>query len=127
MEYFCLHAIFVSISIMMETIIGMRRSFMNTDVAPKESWSSGDAYERYVGRWSRIVADEIIRWLNVGENRSWLDVGCGTGALSSTILATAHPNHVKGIDRSEAFVETARSRVNHPDVQFETGDAQSLS
>ena len=99
---------------------------MSTDVAPKENWSSGDAYERYVGRWSRVVAQEFIRWLNVRENRSWLDVGCGTGALSSTILATAHPNHVKGIDRSEAFVETARSRVNHPNVQFETGDAQSL-
>ncbi len=89
-------------------------------------WASGNAYERYVGRWSRNVAQEFIHWLNMQENCSWLDVGCGTGALSSTILATAHPNHVKGIDRSEAFVETARSHVNHPNVQFEVGDAQSL-
>ncbi len=99
---------------------------MSNDVAPKESWSSGDAYERYVGRWSRRVAQEFIRWLNVQENRAWLDVGCGTGALSSTILATAHPNHVRGIDRSEAFVETARSHVNDASVQFGIGDAQSL-
>jgi trans-aconitate methyltransferase len=127
MEYFCLRAVFVSIVIMMEILIGMRRSFMSKDIAPKESWSSGDAYERYVGRWSRIVAQEFIRWLNVQGNHSWLDVGCGTGALSQTILERTNPKNVKGIDRSEAFVETARSHVNHPNIQFETGDAQSLA
>lgn len=99
---------------------------MSTDVAPKESWSSGDAYERYVGRWSRLIAREFIDWLNVPEDRSWLDVGCGTGALSQTILELTNPKKVKGIDRSEAYVETARGRVNYPLAKFEVGDAQSL-
>jgi SAM-dependent methyltransferase len=53
-------------------------------------------------------------------------VGCGTGALSQTILSLANPKKVKGIDRSEQFIETARGRVNRPNVEFATGDAQAL-
>ena len=99
---------------------------MSSDVASHDTWSSGDAYERYVGRWSRLVAKEFIRWLAIPQDRQWLDVGCGTGALSQTILALTIPQKVKGIDRSEGFVNTARQRVNHPDVEFEVGDAQAL-
>jgi SAM-dependent methyltransferase len=99
---------------------------MGTNV-PGESWSSGDAYERYVGRWSRIVAREFIRWLAVPENKQWLDVGCGTGALSQIIFESQKPKSIKGIDRSEDHVKTARRNLNHPNAEFETGDAQSLS
>jgi len=53
-------------------------------------------------------------------------VGCGTGALSQTILNLAKPEKVKGIDRSENFIGTARSRVSHAKVEFDAGDAQSL-
>ena len=53
---------------------------------PKESWTSSDSYEPYVGRWSRLVAQEFIRWLAIPKDRKWLDVGSGTGALSQTIL-----------------------------------------
>jgi trans-aconitate methyltransferase len=99
---------------------------MGTNI-PGESWSSGDAYERYVGRWSRIVAREFIRWLAVPENKQWLDVGCGTGALSQIIFDLQKPKSIKGIDRSEDHVKTARRNLNHPTTEFETGDAQSLS
>jgi ubiquinone/menaquinone biosynthesis C-methylase UbiE len=50
-----------------------------------EVWASGDAYEPYVGRWSRLVAREFLAWLAVPPGQRWLDVGCGTGALSSTL------------------------------------------
>ena len=99
---------------------------MGTDVTSHDSWSSGDSYERYVGRWSRLVAKEFIRWLAIPENKKWLDVGCGTGALSQTILYLINPKQVKGIDRSEDYVKTARQRVNHSNAVFEVGDAQSL-
>jgi SAM-dependent methyltransferase len=46
--------------------------------------------------------------------------------LSQTILERTNPQNVKGIDRSEAYVETARGRVDYPIAEFETGDAQSL-
>jgi ubiquinone/menaquinone biosynthesis C-methylase UbiE len=96
------------------------------DKARHDVWASGDSYEQYVGRWSRMVAEEFIRWLAIPDDRQWLDVGCGTGALSQAILHLNNPKTVKGIDRSVQFVETARGRMNHPHVEFVSGDAQSL-
>ena len=93
---------------------------------PKEVWASGDSYESYIGRWSRPVAQEFIHWLAIPENSRWLDVGCGTGALSQAILEMANPEKVKGIDRSEGYVEFSRSRVSNPRAKFEVGNAQSL-
>jgi SAM-dependent methyltransferase len=106
--------------------IDRRKLFMSTDKARHDVWASGDAYEQYVGRWSCLVAKEFVRWLAIPEDRQWLDVGCGTGALSQTILTLANPQKVKGIDRSEEFINTARSRVTHTQVEFATGDAQDL-
>jgi SAM-dependent methyltransferase len=89
-------------------------------------WDSGDAYEPYVGRWSRLVAREFLEWLAVPPGRRWLDVGCGTGSLAETILALAAPREVVGIDPSPAYVAFARDRVNDARVRFEVGDAQAL-
>jgi len=100
---------------------------MSSKSSSKEVWASGDSYEPYVGRWSRLVAKEFIKWLALPENSEWLDVGCGTGALSQTILNIANPKKVKGIDRSDGYVEYARQKVNDPRAEFEVGDAQSLS
>ena len=91
-----------------------------------DRWSSGDAYEPYVGRWSRLVAQEFLRWLVVPPGSRWLDVGCGTGALSQTILTHATPDKVVGIDPSTAYILFARARVNDSRAGFEVGDAQAL-
>ena len=45
-------------------------------------WWSGDLYEPYVGRWSRLVARQLVAWLDAPAGLAWLDVGCGTGALA---------------------------------------------
>src|SRR5215216_3254740 len=90
------------------------------------AWNSGDAYEPYVGRWSRLVAREFLEWLAVAPGGRWLDIGCGTGALAETILALAAPSEVVGIDPSPAYVAFARDRVNDARVGFEVGDAQAL-
>ena len=99
---------------------------MGADVTAHDSWSSGDAYERFVGRWSRLVAQEFIRWLAIPEGKQWLDVGCGTGILSRRILEETNPKTVMGIDRSDGFVSFTRSRIGNPNARFETGDAQAL-
>jgi ubiquinone/menaquinone biosynthesis C-methylase UbiE len=72
------------------------------------------------------VAREFVSWLNVPTNRRWLDVGCGTGALSQTILGLAAPLSVKGIDRSAGYVAYARQQISDNRVQFGVGDAQAL-
>ena len=92
----------------------------------KEIWADGAAYERYVGRWSRLVARAFLSWLNVPAKGHWLDVGCGTGAFSQTILDSTAPGSVMGIDRSEFYVAFAREQVQDDRVRFEVGDAQAL-
>lgn len=86
-------------------------------------WSSGDAYEAYVGRWSRLVATEFVAWLGVPAGASWVDVGCGTGALTETVLRDAAPSSAVGVDPSLPFVAVARERVS---AAFVVGDARAL-
>ena len=93
---------------------------------PHETWASGNAYEPYVGRWSRLVARAFLDWLAVAPRSRWLDVGCGTGALSQTILHIAAPAHVKGIDRSEEHISYAQAHVQDRRASFDVGDAQAL-
>ncbi len=93
---------------------------------PRDAWNDASAYERYVGRWSRPVAVEFLAWLNVPHGRAWLDVGCGTGALSETILAHTEPSIVLGVDPSLEYVQGARSRVADPRARFEVGDGQRI-
>jgi SAM-dependent methyltransferase len=97
-----------------------------TSHEPKDMWASGTRYESYVGRWSRLVARQFLTWLDVPSDAQWLDVGCGTGALSQTILDTASPLAVLGIDSSEEYIEFAREQIQNPRVAFRLGDAQAL-
>jgi SAM-dependent methyltransferase len=89
-------------------------------------WATGSAYEPYVGRWSRLVARDFLGWLAVPPAKRWLDVGCGTGALTATIVAIASPAHVDAVDQSEGFVAYAREQVPDPRVRFSVADARAL-
>jgi SAM-dependent methyltransferase len=94
--------------------------------ADQRSWASGAAYEPYVGRWSRPVARTFVEWLDVEPGRLWADVGCGTGALTKTILDVAAPSSVEASDRSPAFIEYARAHVLDPRVVFGVADATAM-
>jgi SAM-dependent methyltransferase len=91
-----------------------------------ENWSAGDAYERYVGRWSRRVAREFLHSLALPDGLAWLDVGCATGQLTEVVLAECDPRTVVGLDSSAAFVSQARRAVGAAGVSFEVGDATGL-
>jgi len=93
---------------------------------PKEHWDSGNAYEVWVGRWSRKVALEFVDWLAVSRGATWGDLGCGTGALAECILRSTDPAGVLAIDRSDAYISEARRRVADIRARFEVADACAL-
>jgi SAM-dependent methyltransferase len=92
----------------------------------QQIWASGEAYEPYIGRWSRLVAREFVEWLEVPPSRRWLDIGCGTGALCEVILETATPIELVAVDPSEAYIEFARDRLTDRRARFLVGSAEHL-
>lgn len=94
--------------------------------AQHDAWQAGEAYDAFMGRWSRRIAPDFLDRLGVAEGADWLDVGCGTGALAAAILARCAPRGVLGIDPSEGFVAHARATVADPRASFAVGDARAL-
>lgn len=92
----------------------------------RAAWTSGDAYERWVGRWSRLIAARYVPWLQIPTGISWLDVGCGTGVVTEAVLRDAVPGRVVGVDHSQAYIAEAVRRVGRERVVFDVGDAQEL-
>ena len=78
---------------------------------PPAPQQPGDPYERYMGRWSRPLALRFLAWLAQRHGQRWLDVGCGTGALSTAILDHAAPTLVVGVDRSGEMLEAAKASL----------------
>jgi SAM-dependent methyltransferase len=99
-----------------------------TSPQPKDKWHDGGAYERYMGRWSRQLAPRLLAWLGPSPGLRWLDVGCGTGALSAAIADTCQPAALTGIDPSEGFLAAARQRLPAGTVLHRAGaDALPLA
>jgi SAM-dependent methyltransferase len=90
-------------------------------------FGDAEAYERFMGRWSRAVAPLLVDFTSLPAEGRILDVGSGTGSLAFAIAERKPQCHVLGIDPSEQYVGYANSRNPHKDrVSFETGDAQQL-
>lgn len=90
-------------------------------------FGNAEAYERFMGRWSRVVAPLLVDFTDVPDTGRVLDVGSGTGSLSFAIAERKPQCHVLGIDPSSEYIAYANSRNRFPDrVGFEVGDAQEL-
>lgn len=89
-------------------------------------FEQADAYERYIGRWSRQLTPGLVRWLGVPLQGKWLDVGCGTGSLTEAIIANAFPESVVGIDPSSSFVAKAAETLRDERASFRVGNAMAL-
>jgi trans-aconitate methyltransferase len=94
-------------------------------------FDDGEAYERFMGRWSRAAGSVFLDWLAPMEGARWLDVGCGTGAFTQLILDTRAPSAVVAdqsrhsrrivpITRSQIAARrpVARARIYGPLSQF---------
>lgn len=96
---------------------------MNT---PNDRWVAGDAYEAYMGRWSRRLAGAFVEWLKPARSANWLELGCGTGALTSAILDRCEPASIVACDQSAPFVEHARAHVADLRASFIVAGADAL-
>lgn len=98
-----------------------------------DAWELGRSYDEYMGRWSRAVAESFLRRLAPDGRSRWVDVGCGTGALTARILSGCDPLSVTGIDPSAGFVALAAEHVRahtgaggNTSVRFEVGSADAV-
>jgi SAM-dependent methyltransferase len=94
--------------------------------AETKMFTGSAAYERYMGRWSRLLAPHYIGFARVKNGERVLDVGAGTGALTSALEAVMSSGTLVGIDPSESFVRYAEKNAKSHRVTFEVGDAQAL-
>ncbi|HKP56297.1 MAG TPA: methyltransferase [Polyangiales bacterium] len=77
-----------------------------------DRWTAGDAYEVYMGRWSRALARVALAWLGPQRAGHWLELGCGTGALTAAICESCEPASVIACDPSAEFIEHARRQAS---------------
>ena len=91
----------------------------------KDNWESGDPYEYFMGRWSKLMAPEFLNWLNLPYSLNWLEIGCGTGALSEAIFKYCKPSHLTCIDPSKEFLARAKVRLKNKGEFFE-GNATDI-
>ena len=113
----------------------MRRAFLLAPVVPvfrgqdrqPKMFGDAEAYDQFMGRWSRLVAPRLVDFTNLPERGRMLDVGSGTGSLAFAIAEGKRRARVLGIDPSQEYVAYAMSRNPFPDrASFEVGDAQQL-
>ncbi|HKP18571.1 MAG TPA: methyltransferase domain-containing protein [Gaiellaceae bacterium] len=89
-----------------------------------ELFQGADAYERFMGRYSRLLAHELARFAGVEPGDRVLDVGCGTGALTRVLAEIVGADKVAGTDPSAPFVEACRTDV--PGADIRVGPAEAL-
>ena len=94
-------------------------------VPVSDKWERGSPYEQYMGRWSRQIAPLFLAWLNQPSARRWLDVGCGTGALTAAILDDCAPSSVVGVEPSVGLLELAARNLAGR-ARFLAGNAAAL-
>ena len=93
---------------------------------PGDRWVTGDAYEAYMGRWSRPLARAFVEWLRPKSSAHWLEMGCGTGALTSAICELGEPASVVACDPSEPFIAHARQHLSDARASFVVAGAETL-
>jgi SAM-dependent methyltransferase len=93
---------------------------------PKQLFGDGQAYERQMGRWSRLAGQQFLDWLDVPKGLTWLDAGCGNGAFTETIIERCAPARIEAIDPSEGQLAYARTQPGVKMATFQRGDAQQL-
>ncbi|WP_218778201.1 class I SAM-dependent methyltransferase [Caballeronia sordidicola] len=89
-------------------------------------FDDGAAYERGMGIWSQLVANEFLDWLALPHGKRWIDVGCGNGAFTESLISRCMPHETQAIDQSEDQLDFARKRKAVGSAVFQQADAMAL-
>lgn len=82
-------------------------------------WESAAAYDRFMGRWSSLAARKFIEWLDPPGSLHWFELGCGTGALTQSILTYANPDRVIAWEPSRSLLRVAIERIHDERAAFQ--------
>jgi SAM-dependent methyltransferase len=109
-------------------VLGHEVFAQNNNVTEAEArmFTASAGYERFMGRWSRLLAPAYIAFAGVKDGDRVLDVGTGTGSLAATLEAIMPSGEIVGVDPSEAFIAYAQKNAKSPRAHFEVGDAQAI-
>jgi len=91
-----------------------------------DRWTSGAAYDQWMGRWSRLLAVQLLKWLDAKAGLRWIDVCCGSGIVTQAIVGYTAPASIVGVDASHEQINFARQRRTYDNVIFQTADATAL-
>lgn len=86
--------------------------------------ASGEAYDAFMGRYSRPLADLFADGADLADGLVALDIGCGPGALTGALVRRLGPEAVSACDPSPPFVSECAAR--NPGVDVRPGQAESL-
>lgn len=70
-----------------------------------------DAYDRFMGRFSEPLADELLSLVALRPGVRALDVGSGPGAVAARLVERLGVDQVSAVDPSDSFVVAARARL----------------
>ena len=89
-------------------------------------FADSQAYERGMGRLSRVAGEAFLDWLSLPSGLKCLDVGCGTGSFTELWLDRNAPSAICAIDPSEGQIALAKRKQWAGHVDLRVGDAMSL-
>ena len=90
-------------------------------------FADAQAYDRFMGRWSKLAAPLLVDFAGISDGGHVLDVGSGTGSLALSIVERMPRCHVTGIDPSSEYITYAQSQTRSDRIRFQTGDAQEMA
>jgi SAM-dependent methyltransferase len=99
----------------------------NVPDAQAKMFAMSAGYERFMGRWSRLLAPNFITFAGIKNGNRVLDVGTGTGSAATAVEASMPASEVVGIDPSAGFIAYAQKSAKSKRARFEVGDAQALN
>jgi len=87
-------------------------------------FDAADEYDRHMGRYSRVLATQVVEAAGLVRGEKALDVGCGPGPLTGALAAVLGADHVAAVDPSPPFVAACRGRF--PGARVELASAEAL-